>query len=146
MGVRIDPQTYAELLRRQMAASKPKRRDLEGPVQAAIVQYLDLALDPAETFWSATLNGVRVPVSIRKKLKGQGLRPGLFDIVVIPIANHPRIGVTHLMEVKAESPMSKEQRALMAVLAPLGLGALVRSVDDVHAYLTAQSFNLKAHP
>lgn len=145
--MRIDPQTYAELLRRQIAASKPKRRDIEGPVQAAIVQYLELALDPAETFWSATLNGVRVPVSIRKKLKAQGLRPGLFDILVIPLANHPRIGVTFHMEVKSdEGSLSKEQRALMAVLAPLGLAALVRSVDDVHAYLTAQQFQLKAHP
>lgn len=145
--MRIDPQTYAELLRRQMDASKPKRRDLEGPVQAAIVRYLDLALDPAETFWSATLNGVKVTPKIRARLKSQGLRPGLFDIVIIPLANHPRIGVAHHVECKADKGrLTDEQKTLLAVLAPLGLGALVRSVDDVHAYLTAQSFKLRAHP
>lgn len=147
MGVRIDPQTYAELLRRQMAASKPKRRDLEGPVQAAIVQYLGLALDPAETFWSATLNGVKVTPRIMSRLRAQGLRKGVLDIVLIPLANHPRVGVAHWCEVKSDEGRStKEQKAILAVIQPLGLGALVRSVDDVHAYLIAQKFNLKAHP
>lgn len=135
---------YAKLMR---GASKPKRRDFEGPVQAAIVQYLDLALDPAEAFWSATLNGVKVTPKIRAKLKSQGLRPGLFDIVVIPLANHPRIGVAHHIECKSDKGrLTSEQKIILAILEPRGLGALVRSVDDVHAYLTAQSFNLRAHP
>jgi hypothetical protein len=122
-----------------------KRRDLEGPVQAAIVQFLDLALDPAETFWSATLNGVKVTPRIMSRLRAQGLRKGVLDIVLIPLRNHPRIGVAHWCEVKAdEGRLTTEQKALMAVLQPLGLGALVRSADDVQAYLLSQQFNLKA--
>lgn len=125
--------------------AKPKRRDLEGPVQAAIVQFLDLALDPAETFWSATLNGVKVTPKIMKRLRSQGLRPGVLDLVFIPLANHPRIGVAHWCEVKSdEGRATKEQKAILAVLQPLGLGAIVRSADDVQAYLLSQQFSLKA--
>ena len=149
MKAKPKPYAHAFLLSEQArlaALTKPKRRDLEGPVQAAIVQYLDLAIDPAETFWSATLNGVKVTPKVRAKLRSQGLRPGLFDIIIVPLANHPRIGVAHHVECKSElGRLTAEQKAILAVLAPLGLGALVRSVDDVHAYLTAQQFNLRAH-
>lgn len=133
---------YAKFL---VPTPKPKRRDLEGPVQAAIVQFLDLALDPSETFWSATLNGVKVTPKVRARLRSQGLRPGLFDIIIVPLANHLRIGVAHHLEVKAdEGRATKEQKAILAVLQPLGLGALVRSADDVQAYLLSQQFHLKA--
>lgn len=136
------PYRFAHL----MPLPKPKRRDLEGPIQAAIVEFLDLNFpEDGDVFWSATLNGVRVPVSIRKRLKAQGLRPGLFDIILIPLANHPRIGIAHSVEVKSdEGSLSKEQKALMKVLAPLGLGALARSVNDVQTYLLSQSFTLRA--
>lgn len=137
----IRPVTRAEMI----MGVKTKRRDLEGPIQSAIVEFLDMALDPSETFWSATLNGVRVAPKIRAKLGSQGLRPGVLDIVIIPLRNHPRVGVAHWCEVKSEEGRaSTEQKVVMAVLQPAGLAALVRSVNDVQAYLLSQSFKLRA--
>lgn len=133
---------YAKFL---VPTPKPKRRDLEGPVQAAIVQFLDLALDPSETFWSATLNGVKVTPKVRARLRSQGLRPGLFDIIIVPLANHPRIGTTFHAEVKShDGLLTKEQKAIMAVLQPMGFAALVRSADDMQDALLSWGFSLRA--
>jgi hypothetical protein len=125
---------------------RAKRRDLEGPIQAAIVEFLDLNFpEDGDVFWSATLNGVRVPVSIRKRLKAQGLRGGLFDIIIVPLEGHPLVGETFHVEVKSdEGSFSKEQRRIFKALKPFGRAALCRSVNDVQTYLLSQNFQLRA--
>lgn len=126
--------------------TKRPRRDLEGPVQKSIVDFLGLNFpEDGDVFWSSTLNGVKVTPKVRAKLRAQGLRKGVLDIVLIPLANHPRIGVAHWVECKSEDGRATdEQKALLDVLGPLGLAALCRSVNDVQTYLMSQSFQLRA--
>ena len=132
-------------------AAKPKtpRRKNGSPeadLQKAVVQYLELALPKeAGVFWSATLNGIRVSRGIRAGLRDQGLRPGVPDLVFIPLAG-PRAGQTFWIELKAEKGRpTPEQDALMDVLFPAGRGAFARSVHQVCAALSAWGFPLRAH-
>jgi hypothetical protein len=137
----IRPVTRAEMF----AKTKRPKRDLESPIQRAIAEYLDLNFpEGGDVFWSATMNGVYVGPKVRAQIKRSGVRPGLYDIIVIPLAG-PLLGNTYHLEVKSgEGDFTKEQRAIFKALGPLGLAALVRSPMDVQNYLLAQQFQLRA--
>jgi hypothetical protein len=141
---KIRPVTRAEMY--VSAKRAAPKRDLESPVQRAIAEYLDLNFpEGGDVFWSATMNGVYVGPKVRAQLKRSGVRPGLYDIIVIPLAGHPLVGKTFHLEVKSdEGSFTKEQRAIFNALGPLGLAALVRSPMDVQNFLRAQQFNLRA--
>lgn len=120
----------------------------EEDAQAAIVQYLDLALPPGcGVFWSATMNGVKVHARTRAKLKRQGLRPGVLDIVFIALhgAHGLPVGQSWWIEVKsATGALSKEQRVILDALWEAGRGCVCRDPVQVCAALTAWDFPLRA--
>jgi hypothetical protein len=140
----IRPVTRAEMYVKAKRAT-PKR-DLESPIQRAIAAFLDLNFpEGGDVFWSATMNGVYVGPKIRAQLTSSGVRPGLYDIIIVPLAGHPLVGKTFHLEVKSdEGRLTREQSFILAALGPLGLARVVRSPMDVQSYLLSQSFNLRA--
>ena len=125
---------------------KKPRQTPEEDLQRAVVEYLDLALPPeAGVFWSATLNGIRVSKGLRGKLKEQGLRSGVPDLVFIPLRG-PLAGVTHWIELKSAKgrPSSPEQAALLDVLYVEGRGCYARSVQEVQDALRRWGIPLRA--
>lgn len=126
--------------------SRAPRQTPEEDLQRAVVEYLDLALpSDAGVFWSATLNGIRVSKGLRGKLKEQGLRSGVPDLVFIPLRG-PLAGQSFWVELKAPKgrPSSPEQAALLDVLYVEGRGCYARSVDEVCAALTRWGFPIRA--
>lgn len=127
--------------------AKPRKRRAqpEANLQRAVVQYLELALPPeAGVWWSSTLNGVRLTTpKARKDAKAQGLRPGLYDFVFIPLRG-PDAGQGFFLELKSDDGrLTPEQTTLMNVLWPAGRGASARSVEQVCAALVAFGFPLR---
>ena len=127
---------------------KPRRRNAspEADFQKTVTAYLERALPPgAGVFWSATMNGVRVSLGVRATLRDQGLRPGVFDFVFIPLVG-PSAGQTFWLELKApKGRLTDEQAVLMDVLYPAGRGAQARTLEQVCAALVAWSFPIRAY-
>lgn len=127
---------------------KPRRRNAspEADFQKTVTAYLERALPPeAGVFWSATMNGVRVSLGVRATLRAQGLRPGVFDFVFIPLVG-PMAGQTFWLELKApKGRLTDEQAVLMDVLYPAGRGAQARTLEQVCAALVAWSFPIRAY-
>lgn len=126
--------------------TKRKQRRIEAPIQEAICDFLELNFPPdGPVFWSATLNGVFVTPKVRARLRREGLRPGVLDVCVIPLRDHPSVGQTFWMEVKPPGGRpTPEQKATLAVLIPLGLGVIVRSPQDAERFLLSAGFTLRA--
>lgn len=127
---------------------KPRRRNAspEADFQKTVTAYLERALPPdAGVFWSATLNGVRVSLGVRATLREQGLRPGVFDFVFIPLSGEDA-GQSFWLELKSDSGrLTKEQGALMDALYPAGRGAQARTLEQVSAALVAWGFPIRAY-
>ena len=127
---------------------KPRRRNAspEADFQKTVTAYLERALpSEAGVFWSATMNGVRVSLGVRATLREQGLRPGVFDFVFIPLVG-PSAGQTFWLELKApKGRLTEEQSALMDVLYPAGRGAQARTLEQVCAALVAWGFPIRAY-
>lgn len=130
-------------------SARPKRRNKqpEADLQELMVDFLDIALpQPSPDYWwSATLNGVRLPSArARAKAQRQGLRPGLFDLVFIRMTG-PEAGQTYHFEVKAETGrLSPDQKRILDILFIAGRGASGRSVESLCAALVAWGFPLRA--
>jgi len=118
-------------------APRVRRGHPEEDAQRAIVRRLEELLPSGEpVFWSATLNGVRVSAALRGRLKAQGLRPGVFDLVFIPLHDHPRAGVAHWIEVKTDTgKLTAEQSCLFDALHPVGLAQVCRTPGEVEDQL-----------
>ncbi len=148
-----DPALRAMLERKGLGdmIPKPKRKNAspEEDEQRRVVKRLDVLLPAGgPVFWSATLNGVRVPGGLRGRLTGLGLRPGVFDLVFIRLREDPMVymaddltGVAHWIEMKAEAgALSKEQRRIFTTLHPRGLAQVCRTVDEVEDQLRSWGF------
>lgn len=135
-------------LRLVAKSAQPRRRNKqpEADLQAAMVEFLDLALPQPSTdyWWSATLNGVRLPSAKAKaKAQRQGLRPGLFDLVFIKLVG-PDAGQTYHFEVKApKGRLTPEQERILNILFVAGRGASGRSVEAISAALVAWDFPVR---
>lgn len=109
------------------------KRDLEGPVHVACLNYLRLVLPGAAIHHSPNeldLGGdPKAKAIAQSKAKARGMRPGWPDIEVI------WRGQFWTFEVKAgRNQPTKEQIACgEAIIAAGGRWAVVRSVDDVMA-------------
>ncbi len=106
-----------------------KRRDVEGPIQRAILGYLRLKLPGcvvASIPNSTDLSGKRAAIAVAKQ-KYDGLLPGFPDLACY------WCGETLLIEVKAPGNYpSKAQRGVHALLADNGFRVVVaRSIDEV---------------
>jgi len=112
--------------------AKPKRRNAqpEADLQKLVAQYLDAELTPRGVWWSSTLNGVRLKTPrARQQAREQGLRPGLPDIVIVPL-RPPLIPKVYFIELKsAKGTMTDEQASLRQALE--GDMVVCRSVDEV---------------
>lgn len=109
------------------------RRDVEGPIQRAVINYLRLALPGiliTHTANEVAARGVDVRRAIGKA-KSLGMLPGWPDLTCI------WRGRIFFLEVKAPGgAMTDAQRAVADAMAAHGaLWALVRSIDDVSARL-----------
>lgn len=127
---------------------KPRRRNVqrEAPIQRTFVQFLDLALDPLEVWWSATLNGVRLTKKQIGEAKAAGLRKGLYDLIFVRLTG-PDAGQTYHFEVKAPGgSLTAEQKMLMTVLAKAGRGASGKTLEDLYAALMSWGFSLRCRP
>lgn len=124
----------------------PRRRNKrpEADIQAAMIEYLNVALLPSEVWFSATLNGVRLTPRQKGEAARAGLRKGLFDIIFVRLTG-PDAGATYHFEVKAPGgSLTAEQKALMDVLWPAGRGASGKSVEQLCAALIAWGFPIRA--
>lgn len=119
-----------------------KRVDREGPIQEAIVNYLEQVMPDAlvhhcrnEINKRGKGNGwVKNNIAMElAKAKRRGMKPGFPDIIVLPYAN---VGAL-FFEVKAEgNPTQPNQDAIHAHMTRLGYRvAVVRSIDDVRECL-----------
>jgi len=137
--------------------ASPRRRNKspEADFQKQVTAYLRLALPPqAGIFWSATLNGQRIPTEAgRRRAKEQGLNPGVFDFVFIVLeVDHVRFrplkpGDTYWLELKAkDGRLTKEQKVLMDTLWDRDRGATAKTLDQVAAALDAWGFPIRARP
>lgn len=114
-----------------------KRIDREGPIQAAIVDFLRTVLPDAITHHcrnEINKSGWRIAKELADA-KRTGTVKGFPDIIVMPPAPE---GIL-LFEVKAPGNYAdKHQRALHTRVTALGYRvAVVRSIDDVRACLAA---------
>jgi hypothetical protein len=146
-----NPQVAALLKRKgleDMIPGTPRRRNgtPEENEQRRVVTMLDRLLPAGgPVFWSATLNGVRVATGLRARLKGMGLRPGVLDLVFIPLVTPvtdplrlqcASVGVAHWIEMKTEKGrLSTEQQRLFDTLYPMGLAQVCRTAGEVEDQL-----------
>lgn len=102
----------------------------EDAIQAAIVRFLDVALPP-DSYLCAIPNGFNKTKAGRGIAKATGLRAGAPDLIVLIR------GAFHGIEVKtAKGRLQDTQKAAADAITKAGGGyAVVRSVDDVAAYL-----------
>lgn len=119
-----------------------KRFDREGPIQEAVVKYLETVMPDALVHHcrneinkrGAGKGWVKNTIALElAKAKRRGVKAGFPDIIVLPYAN---VGAL-FFEVKAEgNSASENQKAVHAHLERLGYRvAVVRSVDDVRECL-----------
>lgn len=110
-----------------------KRRDIEGPIQRAIVAYLGLKLPGAivsHTANEVAARGANIGRAIARA-KSIGMTPGMLDLTVI------WRGHIFFLEVKAPGgAMTDGQRAIADRMTAHGAKwAVVKSIDDVAARL-----------
>lgn len=111
--------------------AKPKRRNAqpEAEFQAEVVRFLEDNLAGKAVMWSATMNGVRLRTpAARRKAHEQGLRPGVLDLVFIPLRGHVSCGVSLWAELKSDT--GKPTDAQQMVLDALGRKACLCSTFD----------------
>lgn len=139
-----DPAVAAMLKRRGRGdlIARPRRRNAtpEADAQAEVVRMLERTLAAGNVFWSATMNGVKVTHKVRAGLRRQGVRPGVFDLLFIPLkkpfeTSIAKIGQSHWIEMKATTSLTPEQKLLFDVLFPLGLAQVCRTVGEVEDQL-----------
>lgn len=118
--------------------------DREGPIQEAIVKYLELVMPDALVHHCRNeinkrgggKGWVKNTIALElAKAKRRGVKAGFPDIIVLPFAN---VGA-FFFEVKAEGNYASDnQKAIHAHLERLGYRvAVVRSIDDVRECLRA---------
>lgn len=141
----MDPHLKALYARHGIKPPKRARAQPEAVLQASVADYLDRVLDPAQVFWSSTLNGVVVYAGMRARLKRQGLRPGVPDLVFVALQGASR-GHTWWIELKADAGrLTKEQAIVMEALRcdPQVRGAVCRSLPQVEDALINFGFDLR---
>lgn len=117
-------------------------RDVEGPIQKAIVDYLRLAF-PAPQIVHHCRNEInKRGVAMARELataRSRGVVKGFPDIIVLPFST---VGPL-FFEVKAPGAYPrKEQREVHEFLSSLGYRvAVVRSIDDVAKSLSEWGFS-----
>ena len=124
----------------------PKRRQHEVKLQKSIVEYLRLVLPRGAVFWHVP-NGGMMTRAWRMILAALGLLPGVSDLMVFWRS------VLLCIEVKTEADrwrditrgkQSTVQKAFqVAIEAAGGHYAVVRSIDDVRAFLRLHGVPLR---
>lgn len=123
-----------------------KRRSAhpEDDLQEAVVRFLDVSLPPqAGIMWSAVMNGVHVTATARRRLKCLGLRPGVPDLVFIPVSG-PLVGGVYFVELKSDTGRPTiEQKKIVEALGP-DRACFARSVVEVQDALLRWGLPLRA--
>lgn len=113
--------------------------DPEHQFQVDVVTALEWAL-PEDHPYTANAAGVRVSMHVATKMKASGVKRGWPDIqILFPSA------VTRFVELKAESSLSKEQKAFRDRCLATGrdIWAMARTLDQVQAILLHWKVPLK---
>ncbi len=145
-----DPALVALLKRKGLTDMLPKavRGHPEEDEQVRVVAMLDRLLPTGgPVFWSATLNGVRVPPKVRGRLTELGLRPGVLDLVFIPldrpIPDVPFVGIgsTFWVELKTDTGrLSPEQKRVFEALHRVQKGQVCRTAGEVEDQIRTWGF------
>lgn len=122
--------TRAPKLAGDDAPPRAKRRDLESPIQAAIVELIRVGY-PSALVYSIPNGGFVLEPRVVAKLRWTGLLPGMPDLGVEWPGDHGFI------ETKAaKGTLSDDQRGVHKILLGMGKRVVVcRSVDEARAAL-----------
>lgn len=114
----------------------------EHPLQVSIAQFLNLALKDRRTLWFAVPNGQLRSKAIAGKLKAEGVKPGVSDIIIL------HAGLFLGMEVKPATGRQSPDQKDWAVECEAAGGkySVVRSINDVVEFLDANGVPLSARP
>ena len=112
----------------------------ESRIQCAIVKFLSHALPKTCLFYSVPNGGYGLPKATAARLKREGLRPGVADLVILRQG-----GWTAYVEVKTDDgEQSDAQIEFADWCGENGVEyAVVRSIDDVEAALRAWNVPLR---
>lgn len=112
----------------------------EQQVQRAVAKYLDYALPQFGALWFHPANGGLRDVRVAQKLKAEGVKPGVADIIII------WDGRCIAIELKAQkgrqSPAQKDWADALTLAG--GCYKVCRSVDEVEEFLDAAGLPLRA--
>lgn len=120
-------------------AAQPKRRDLEGRLQKAVIEYLDLALSDNAMAFSIPNEGARGKRATAR-LVGMGLRKDMPDLAILSA------GKLLFIELKPPGRSAREgQRNMHWKLATCGFTTVVcHSLDEVQYALEMSNIPLRA--
>lgn len=115
-------------------------RFAESNIQCAIVSYLRWALPHGYLFHSVPNGGYSLPEATAKRLKREGLRPGVGDLAIIKAG-----GWIAYLEVKTEEGIQSDDQIIFADWCGHHNVeyAVVRSVDEAEATLRAWGVPLR---
>lgn len=111
----------------------------EAKLQTSIAKYIDLCSNAKGILWTATANGMRTHLSVAKKMKAQGLKRGVPDILVFE-PNGKYKGLMIELKIKGNYP-TKEQKEWIAELNERGYYACVCTGFDEFRKVFNQYFN-----
>ena len=131
------------------AGAKPARKRIhtvspkasEHQIQCAVARYLDLALDGVPNcIWWAVPNGGFRDVRTASKLKAEGVKPGVSDIMVL------WGGRLICIELKTDKGRQSAEQIAWADAATIAGAAyyVARSVEQVEEFLDAAGLPLRA--
>ena len=125
-------------------SSKRRNAHPEDDLQAAVVRFLDVALPvSAGVMWSAVMNGVHVTMTARRRLKSLGLRPGVPDLIFVPVTG-ALVGSVYFIELKSDTGRPTiEQKKIVEALGP-DRACFARSVVEVQDALLRWEIPLRA--
>lgn len=114
----------------------------EHDLQKAVASYLDWALPSPEAVWFAVPNGGKRHVAVGAKLKAEGVKPGVADIIVIwkgrALAIELKVG---------RNGQQHTQKAWQeAFTLAGGVYCLCKSMDAVYDFLDAAGVPMQGEP
>ncbi|MEL6566863.1 MAG: VRR-NUC domain-containing protein [Pseudomonadota bacterium] len=112
----------------------------EHDLQRAVARYLDYALRETQAVWFAVPNGGARNVNVARKLRAEGVKPGVADIVLVWQGR--AIGIELKTQKGRQSTAQKEWAEAFTLAG--GVYHVCRSVDAVADILIAMGLPIRA--
>ena len=111
----------------------------EAQLQTSIAKYIDLCSNSKGILWTATAGGMRTHMSVARKMKAQGLKRGVPDLLFFE-PNDKYKGLMIELKIKGNYP-TKEQKEWIKNLNDRGYFAAVCTGFDEFEKVFNQYFN-----